>query len=269
MTIINKVITVIVSVYKVEKYLDRCVESIVNQTYKNLEIILVDDGSPDNCPKMCDEWVKRDSRIKVIHKENGGVSSARNAGLDVASGEYIAFVDSVDWLKDDMYEYLIHLLQEYNAQISCASYYTVNEDMNIDEKLLQEEISVYNYNDIIKNITKPFAFSIWNKLYSKKLFECLPPLPENLSLSEDIMLNYFLYKNTDKLVLSNLPKYYYFRHCESAISGRIKYLLIDDSFKALTIVDNDFDKSSEVYPYFLSFENCKCKLNTSDFRIKV
>ena len=87
-------ISVIIPVYKVEKYLDRCLESIVNQTYKNLEIILVDDGSPDNCPAMCDAWIEKDERIRVIHKENSGVSSARNKGIDVATGDYIGFVDS-------------------------------------------------------------------------------------------------------------------------------------------------------------------------------
>lgn len=86
-----ELISIIVPVYKVEKYLDKCVESIVEQTYKNLEIILVDDGSPDNCPAMCDRWAEKDSRIKVIHKENGGLSSARNAGLDACTGEYIYF----------------------------------------------------------------------------------------------------------------------------------------------------------------------------------
>lgn len=95
----DPLISVIVPVYKVEKYLDECVESIVNQTYRNLEIILVDDGSPDNCPQMCDDWAKRDARIRVIHKENGGLSSARNAGLDVCTGEYISFIDSDDWLE--------------------------------------------------------------------------------------------------------------------------------------------------------------------------
>ncbi len=94
-------ISVIVPVYKVEKYFDECVESIVNQTYRNLEIILIDDGSPDNCPQMCDDWTKRDARIRVIHKENGGLSSARNAGLDVCKGEYIAFVDSDDFIHRD------------------------------------------------------------------------------------------------------------------------------------------------------------------------
>ena len=97
-------ISVIVPVYKTEQYLNRCVQSITDQTYKNLEIILVDDGSPDNCPEMCDQWAKKDERIKVIHKRNGGLSSARNAGLDSATGDYIMFADSDDWMEPDMAE---------------------------------------------------------------------------------------------------------------------------------------------------------------------
>lgn len=100
-------ISVIVPVYKVEKYLDECVDSIVNQTYDNLEIILVDDGSPDECPQMCDGWAKKDERIRVIHKENGGLASARNAGMDICSGEYISFIDSDDWLELNAYENLL------------------------------------------------------------------------------------------------------------------------------------------------------------------
>ena len=98
----EKLLSVIIPIYNVELYLNRCMESIVNQTYKNLEIIMVDDGSPDNCPELCEEWGKRDSRIKVIHKKNGGLSDARNMGLSVATGEYIAFVDSDDFVDLDM-----------------------------------------------------------------------------------------------------------------------------------------------------------------------
>ena len=94
----NEKISIIIPVYNVEKYIDKCIDSIVNQTYQNLEIILVDDGSPDNCPKMCDEWAKKDDRIKVIHKANGGVSSARNVGIEQAQVEYICFVDSDDYI---------------------------------------------------------------------------------------------------------------------------------------------------------------------------
>ena len=103
-------ISIIVPVYKVEKYLDKCVRSIVEQTYKNLEIILVDDGSPDNCPAMCDEWARKDSRIAVIHKENGGVSSARNAGLAACTGDYVGFVDSDDWIDSGMCEEAMRII---------------------------------------------------------------------------------------------------------------------------------------------------------------
>lgn len=103
----EKLLSVIIPIYNVEPYLDRCMESIVNQTYKNLEIIMVDDGSPDNCPELCDQWQRKDVRIKVIHKKNGGLSDARNAGLDIASGEYIAFVDSDDFVDLDMYRSMI------------------------------------------------------------------------------------------------------------------------------------------------------------------
>ena len=114
-----ELISIIVPVYKVEKYLDKCVESIVEQTYKNLEIILVDDGSPDNCSAMCDEWAQKDSRIKVIHKENGGLSSARNAGLDACTGEYIYFLDSDDYIADNCIETLFYKSIIVKIQCQC------------------------------------------------------------------------------------------------------------------------------------------------------
>ena len=108
----NDLISVIVPIYKVEKYLDECISSIVNQTYRNMQIILVDDGSPDRCGEICDEWAKRDSRIMVIHKSNGGLSDARNAGIDVAIGEFIVFIDSDDWVESTMLEVMHNLLQK-------------------------------------------------------------------------------------------------------------------------------------------------------------
>ena len=127
-----KKISIIVPVYKTEQYLDRCVESIVNQTYNNLEIILVDDGSADNCPAMCDKWAEKDNRIKVIHKENGGVSSARNAGIDAASGEYIGFVDGDDWIDTDMYDFLMSHFDDDTDIVRC-SYRKVYENSDTEE----------------------------------------------------------------------------------------------------------------------------------------
>ena len=126
-------ISVIVPIYKVENYLNRCVESIRKQTYRNLEIILVDDGSPDACGEMCDRYAQEDSRIRVIHKENGGLSDARNAGIEVAAGEYIAFIDSDDWIDDKMYEVLYHTLLKYDADIAECSYRNLFGDSHIEE----------------------------------------------------------------------------------------------------------------------------------------
>lgn len=116
----DDLISVIVPVYNVEKYLHKCINSILNQTYKNLEIILIDDGSTDNSGKICDEYALKDNRIKVIHKENGGLSSARNAGLDICSGDYIGFVDSDDYIAEDMYEYLYVNLKKIMRMLLCV-----------------------------------------------------------------------------------------------------------------------------------------------------
>lgn len=126
-----ELISVIIPIYKVEEYLDHCIKSIVEQTYRKLEIILVDDGSPDKCPLKCDEWAERDGRIRVIHKKNGGLSDARNVGMSIAKGSYISFIDSDDWISPDFYEKLYRSITDSNAQIaanigaalcSCISY---------------------------------------------------------------------------------------------------------------------------------------------------
>ena len=129
----NDLISVIVPVYKVEQYLNECIKSIINQTYKNLEIILVNDGSPDDCGKMCDIWAKKDNRIKVIHKKNGGLSDARNCGIDIANGKYIQFVDSDDLLELDMIDFLYTNIQKYNCDISICSNYIFDEKEVINQ----------------------------------------------------------------------------------------------------------------------------------------
>lgn len=129
----NPLISVIVPIYNVEKYLARCVDSIVNQTYKNLEIILVDDGSPDRCPKMCDDYAEKDSRIKVVHKKNGGLSDARNAGMAVATGEYISFIDSDDYVSDDFFECLLDVMNKENSDIAECSVVKLYEDGHLEQ----------------------------------------------------------------------------------------------------------------------------------------
>ena len=128
-------ISVIIPVYKVEKYLKRCIDSVINQTYKNLEIILVDDGSPDNCPKICDDYSKKDKRIKVIHKKNGGVSAARNKGLKLSNGDYIVFVDSDDWLEYNFVEEMLTNLRKNKVDYFFVLYqYTASFHKNPFDK---------------------------------------------------------------------------------------------------------------------------------------
>ena len=115
-------ISVIVPIYKVKKYLNRCIDSVINQTYNNLEIILVDDGSPDSCPQICDEYAKKDKRIKVIHKQNGGLSDARNAGLDIASGDFVSFIDGDDYIHPQTYEIVMDVINKCPAEMICFHY---------------------------------------------------------------------------------------------------------------------------------------------------
>ena len=131
----HPLITIIVPIYRVEQYLDRCVKSLVNQTYTKIEILLVDDGSPDSCPMLCEEWGKRDTRIKVLHKENGGLSDARNYGIVHAKGEYVSFVDSDDYVSTNYIKYLYGLIEKTGADTSCCILKTVTSG---DEKFVQE-----------------------------------------------------------------------------------------------------------------------------------
>ena len=173
----NPLISVIVPVYKVEQYLHRCIDSILAQTYKNLEIILVDDGSPDRSGEICDEYAAKDNRIRVIHKENGGVSSARNIGLDVCTGEYIAFVDSDDYILPDMYKEMLCELLEHQVEICvCHWQYEYTDGRNpvthemIDPTIFDvkttRELARYFYREPIEILT---SVVVWNKLYRKDI----------------------------------------------------------------------------------------------------
>lgn len=164
-------ISVIVPIYKVEDYLDKCIISIVNQTYSNLEIILVDDGSPDNCPQMCNEWEKKDQRVKVIHKQNGGLSSARNKGLEVCTGEYIGFVDSDDYIAPNMYEKLYNTFQTYDniGVVACMIQGVHNDTLipfNTHWHTTHTRI-VESCNFATGMQSQLYAHTAWNKLYKR------------------------------------------------------------------------------------------------------
>lgn len=203
----NPLISVIVPIYKVEEYLDKCVDSIVNQTYTNLEIILVNDGSPDNCPKMCDEWSKKDSRIKVIHKENGGVSSARNKGLEIATGEWISFIDSDDWVEKDYIYELYNAATSNNAQISLCSYNRVVG--NKIEQIMHKARVVSGNEYLISTLNPQTGFGFCHmKLYSAS---CIKDIKFNTSLKigEDALYNEQVSKNINRAIIINKCLYNY------------------------------------------------------------
>ena len=245
----NPKISVIVPVYKVEKYLDKCVESIVNQTYKNLEIILVDDGSPDNCPAMCDEWAEKDERIRVIHKENGGVSSARNAALEVATGDYIGFVDSDDWIEPDMYEYLFQNAIENGAAIARCGFYSVNELTG--ERTASGQygaMKILSKNEILqRTVVGGDGGFLWNKLFHADLFEDIK-FDVSKHYSEDLLVNFELAKKAQFEVFLSEEKYNYLaREREDS-----ELEMNDHSFDPLHVMEymlNDMKNNSEVYPY--------------------
>lgn len=212
-------ISVIVPVYKVEKYLERCVTSIRNQTYENLEIILVDDGSPDNCGKMCDEYAKEDSRIKVLHKENGGLSDARNKGIEGSTGEYIAFVDSDDWLDIDMIEILYKMSKKHDADIAECSYRNMFKDCIREETRCTAEQIVGDNIFALEGMLdwKYFKPVAWNKLYHRSVIGDIR-YPKG-KLHEDEFTTYKYMYAAKKLVYIDVSKYNYDRSRDDSITG--------------------------------------------------
>ena len=164
-------VSIIIPVYNVEAYLDRCLKSIVNQTYENLEIIIVDDGSPDKCPFICDSWQLKDDRIIVIHKENGGLSSARNTGLDIATGDYICFVDSDDYISLDMIETMLDAALTYSVDVvTCGRIRVANSTE--EEMYSLPKGKLFTGEKAIKELFCGGAIeeAAWDKLYKKEIF---------------------------------------------------------------------------------------------------
>lgn len=219
----NELISIIVPIYNVSKYLDRCMESLLKQTYTNIEIIMVDDGSPDDCGSKCDDYASRDRRIKVIHKQNAGLGMARNSGLDIANGKYVAFIDSDDYVNIEMIEKLYHRLQNTKADTCFCRYYNVTaEKTNI---LAPEIYKKNNYQqDEIKEILlgmigslpeEPgdveIGMSVWKGLYSLDIINKskIRFQSERKYISEDIIFHIEYLQKAQKVVVEETPNYYY------------------------------------------------------------
>jgi len=213
-------ISVIVPVYQVEAYLGRCVESLLAQTYRNLEIILIDDGSLDGCPKICDAYAEKDDRVRVIHQENAGLSGARNAGIDAARGEYLAFADSDDYVAEDFIRTLYDLLQETGSAISqCRFAYVQGEKLRSEES---RDYQIYRGACLLEQLYGPeeeaTCFVVaWNKLYRRELFEKIRyPLGR---IHEDEATTYRLFHKGGKLVFTRRALYGYFTDNSGSITS--------------------------------------------------
>ena len=217
----SALISVIVPIYKVEQYLTRCVDSIMNQTYQNLEIILVDDGSPDRCPYICDEYASQDSRVKVIHKENGGLSDARNVGMKIVSGEYVCFIDSDDWIELSMIETLYNLLIAHDCDISSGGIKMVWEDNRPFQVLYPFEgchvleDKEYALDCLMSN--QYLVPMVWNKLYKTEIIKDIDfPKGKN---HEDEYWSWRVISNANKIVCLETPMYNYLQRSGSIMRG--------------------------------------------------
>ena len=235
-------ISVIIPIYKVEKYLNKCIDSVLNQVYENLEIILVDDGSPDNCPQICDSYAKQDPRIVVIHKKNGGLSDARNAGIEIAHGEYVLFVDSDDWIHEKCIHLLYEYCNKYDADIAIGNHRKFSE---IDVTIEQNDIKEKDYEIISateackRNCFEVVFVTSWGKLIKRKL------ISNNLfpkgKIHEDEFSTYKLLFKSNKIIYTSNEIYYYLIRSTS-IMGKKKSIYHKDAVVALIEKIKFYDK---------------------------
>ncbi|MGI8384821.1 glycosyltransferase family 2 protein [Robertmurraya sp. P23] len=214
-------VSVIVPIYKVEKYIHRCINSILKQSYEDLEVILVNDGSPDNCGEIINEYEKKDSRVITIHKENGGLSDARNAGMEIVSGEYVIFVDSDDWIEKDFIQRLVTTSKSKQSDIVQTSFYYAYDDYLLyDNRFYNSDSEIISFSnselmrELVKNdIVKNFA---WGKLYKTKLVRDLPF--KKGVLFEDVFWAHKVMQRVERYVILHEPMYYYFQRNDSIVA---------------------------------------------------
>lgn len=261
-------LSVIIPVYKVEKYLRQCIDSVINQTYKNLEIILVDDGSPDNCGKICDEYVEKDKRVKVIHQLNKGLSGARNAGTELAKGEYIAYVDSDDWLDIHMYEELFKVLNKYNLDmVRCAAFESDGNSKKIISPKKEYANKLFTDEEVLERYFDEFLCKIvWNTIYDIRIVKGIIS-PEGYHSEDNYVSGMYLHRSK-RMMIINKPFYYYRKNPESITNSGNKramdiclctYQLIcdlqSDGFTDIRILKSLYKKLAREIFHFIRDKN--------------
>lgn len=231
-------LSIIVPVYQVEAHIDECITSILDQTFRDFELILVDDGSLDRCPAICDAYAQKDSRIRVIHQKNQGLSAARNTGLQAARGDYIGFVDSDDFIEASMYEKLLDNLEREKADISVCGRYKVWGDKKIQE----QKSNVYKVMDSAQalalmntNVLGYFDVAAWDKIYKRSCFKGIE-FPEG-KLCEDWFVMYKLFFNARRIVYDSIPLYNYRQRTGSITHGKkVNTMSLEASLEVLNFV---------------------------------
>lgn len=222
----NPIISIVVPVYNVEKYLDRCIESILAQSFKDFELILVNDGSSDSSAFICDKYKGMDKRVKVIHKENGGLSDARNKGIEIATGKYIGFVDSDDYIDKDMYLQLYELIEMHSADIAICDAVLVS-DFEQPKFKNARNVRVLTKEQALKDMicTKTISVNAWNKLYKINLFDTIK-YPKGM-LYEDLDTTYKLIDLSNTIVISDAQKYAYVQRIGSIMNSTGYFMRVD------------------------------------------
>ena len=264
----NKV-SIIIPVYNTENCINKCLQTIVNQTYKNIEIIVIDDGSSDNSANICDKYENMDKRIKVIHKGNEGTSIARNIGINVATGNYIAFVDSDDYVKDNYIEILLKNILETGSDLSVCNYINV-KDHKTEIEYFQKNIRILNkeecYNEMIIN-TK-FAGYVWNKLYSTQILKQMNNTYFNEYVVEDFEFNTRYIKYCKKICYTEDILYYYYRN-NNGITGSFKINdKILNGIEAYESILKEYDCNQIKYRDYVAYFALKYQLNIN-YRIHI
>ncbi len=240
-------ISIIIPVYNVEKYLRKCLDSIINQTYKKLEIILIDDGSTDNSGKICEEYAKKDDRIIVIHKENAGVSSARNRGIELANGKYIGFIDSDDWIEENMYETLYQNLLQFDVDISMCNYSIIrNHKKTFHKHDLEDGILIDNKKEFFEllrlNYYKGF---LWNKLFKSEIIKEMR-MREPIYVCEDLLFIAEVATKCKNFYFDNQCLYNYLIRENSAITGKVNHKKVSvlEAYKNIILIVKEYSKET-------------------------
>ena len=247
----EKLVSVIIPIYNTEKYLRKCLESVVNQTYKNIEIICVIDGSPDKSITICQEYKSKDPRIKIINKINGGLSSARNEGLKNCNGSYITFLDSDDYLEYNAIEHMVITIINYNIDIVCIDKYDVDENYNVlYESNNKKSINILNTDDFLKGLCdRSINCAVWGKLFKKELFDNL--IFNESRLNEDfLLLSEMLIAKKKKIIIDSYKGYYYLERSNSISRGGFGKSSRDAVLNTIEMLEKVKKECSSLIPYY-------------------